>query len=560
MANTLRHETRPLGVPRSQRNNGLRAMTSLPAGKVVPLAAFPLLREDALRGRMAFAFEMQQTVEVLVNGIDVVVEAWLIPNLAMPEFRTLDDYNLAFTGRKRDDVANPTPLFVREAAGADPDANQIHKRMGLHRKAGLQQNMSYVRSYNTLVNFARAEASPNIPQRELLDKTLAQALWPKNTFSHIVPDFDAAVMEGEVALNLAEQTLRLQGVGGTSYLPVADHKPNNTVMTALMSDGPTRNLVVAAGGNILAGGGAAGQTINKLNNQQLRADLTGATALLANNGFKLSMKNMELAQKAQVYANIRKKYNAHEEMIIDLLMDGITVPEQDWLQPHLLKKAQTRFGMAKRYSSDADALTASVVDGAAAVEFSISTPRVPCGGVVMVVAYIAPEQLFERVEDPYLVAANADDLPAFIEDHLDPQQVEIVKNDYIDSDHDQADDTFGYAPQNFKWNASVARMGGRFYRPEVDAGFDEDRNSIWAVETQNPRLTKDFYLVPADIHTKPFWTQTIDPFDCITMSNLVIEGNTQFGPRLIEAMPESDYDAIMAKVDQTRIEKEPVAP
>jgi len=529
-------------------------MTSLPAGKVVPVATIPLLREDSMRGRFAFAFEMQQTVEVLLNGIDVVCEAWLVPNLAMPEFRTADDLDLAYTGRKRDGEAAPTPYFVTQPAGA-PETNQVHQRLGKHRRATQMANMSYVRAYNALVNFARAEVSANIPQRELLDKTLAQAMWPKNMFSHIVPDFDQAVMQGEVALSVAQQNLAIQGtLNGGRYVPVSAGSQPKYVAGGVEFGGNTNS----AKQMLFDPNAPAGQPITDIKN--LRADLLGAVAVLEDNGITISLANFETARKAQIFANIRKRYNAHEDMIIDLLMDGIQVTEQAWRQPILLRRGDTRFGMSKRYSSDADAMTTSIVEGAAAIEFDLNVPRVPGGGVVMVVAYCAPEQLFERMEDPYLAALSPDDLPAFLEDHLDPEAVEIVKNDYIDNDHDQPDDIYGYGPKNFRWNFVPPGIGGRFHRPEVDAGFDEDRNAIWAVETQNPRLTKDAYLVPADIHLKPFWTSTIDPFDCITLGQCVIEGNTQFGPALIEALPVSDYDAVMDKVDLERIDKEPVAP
>lgn len=549
-----RHDTRAMQVPRTRRRHNLNCLTSLPAGKAVPIAVVPLLRMDSMRGSCAFAFEMQQTVEVLANGIDVVVEAWLVPHLAMPEFRTMDDINLSYTGRKREGEAAVTPFFVSQVAG-DPTQNQVHLRMGKHRKANQKANMQYVRAYNAAINFQRSEVSPNIPQRELLDKTLAQCLWPNNKFSHIVPDYDQAVMQGEVALNVTQQNLQLRNATGGNTLPVSG------VPLLHSTDQPTvgQNIGFHPNYGVWPVGTQRGQQASS-NLSGLKTDLTGAVAVLAQQGFKLSLSNVRLAEQVQAFAQIRKRYNAHEDMIRDLLMDGIEVPEQDWRQPHLLHKAHTRFGMAKRYSSDADAMTQSVVDGACAVEFSVKTPIVPCGGVVIFIAYAAPEQLFERQMDPYLVAETADDLPAFLEDHLDPEAVELVKNQYIDNDHDNPDDTYGYAPKNFMWNDNPKQVGGRFYRPEVDAGFDEDRNAIWAVETQNPRLTKDAYLVPADIHLKPFWTSTIDPFDCLAKGEVIIEGLTQFGPGLIEAMQESDYDAIMARVDTTLIDKEPVAP
>lgn len=549
-----RHNTRPIDVPRTNRNHPIRNMTSLPAGKVVPLVAIPMLREDSMNAKFQFVFQMQQTVEVLLNGIDVVAEAWIVPHLAMPEFRTMDDLNLAMYGEAREGEA-VVPFFKTAVAPA-PDVNQVLQRLGKHRKPGLLYNTTYERAYNAIVNHARKEASPNIPLRDDMDRTLAQALWPTNKFAHLVADFDQAVMEGEVALSIAEQNLVLKGSVEDRYVPVGTPAGVRPQIVIEGADATKRNIQAQSGGALYGNAAAAG-FVKSLEN--LRADLNGAVARLATNGISISLANINLAREAQVFANLRKQYNAHEDMIIRMLMDGMQVPEQAWLQPTKLNEVRTRFGMNKRYSSDADALNVSMVDGVAAMSMTVSVPQCPPGGVMMIVAYIAPEQLFERQMDPYLAATSADDLPSFIADHLDPEFVDVVKNQYIDQDHDEPDDTYAYGPGNFMWNDNGPGIGGRFHRPEVDAGYDEDRNALWAVETQNPRLTKDAYLVPADIHLKPFWTSTIDPFDCITLGRVIINGLTQFGPMLIEALPnESDYDAILDQVDQTRIQREPV--
>lgn len=538
----------PLAVPRTRRKQPVRNMMSLPAGKVVPIMVQPLLREDAYASTVQCAFEMQETVEILLNGVDVVVEAWIVPNLADPRFRTMDDLNLAYTGNARPGET-AVPYFVHETAG-DPLANEIHMRLGKHAKPTDLINMSYIRAYNALVNHSRLEASPRIPQRELNDRTLAQSLWPRNLFGHIVPDWDQARMEGEVALSIAEQNLALMGPGGATGLEVT----GNPVLRDVT--GNDRTLAIDVNNNLYTSLPQPTDNRAVTNIRGLQAELAGAVAVLQDNGVTISLANIDLARKAQIFADIRRRYNGlDEEMLIDLLMDGIAIPEQQWRKPIKLKTVTTQFGMAKRYSSDANALTESVVNGAAAVSFPLRVPRIPCGGILMVVAYIAPEQMFERMEDPYLHAQGPDDLPSFLPDHLDPEAVEVVYNRYIDIDHDQPTDIYGYAPTNHEWNMTAPGMGGRFYRPEVDAGFDEDRQALWAVETANPRLTEDAYLVPADIHLKPFWTSTIDPFDVIVVAPGVIEGNTQFGPALIESMPDSDYNAVMDRVDIGRIVK-----
>ncbi|QIG69938.1 putative major capsid protein [Rhizobium phage RHph_Y2] len=531
-----RKMTTPVPVERSRRNHKIRNLTSLPAGKCVPIAVVPLLREDAASMSVSLAFEMQETVEILLNSVNVNVQCWLFPNLASTRFRSMDDINLSYAGEPRgtDPVV---PWFELAAAGAY-GTNAIHDRLGKHAKATDMVNMAYVEAYNAIWNHRATEVSPNITHRARLDKTLAQAFWPKNMFSHIVPDFDQAVMEGEVALNVTNQMLPLKAPDGSAGINVK------------FAGGSTRGLVINAGDNIVRGAGA------NFGSTQTITEFTNVFAELQDNGITVSLANIELARKTQAWADIRKQYNGlSEEMLIDLLMDGISVPEQMWKQPILLKAAQTQFGMAKRYASNGEALTQSVVNGAAAVEFRVATPKVPCGGVIMITAEIAPEQLFERRLDPYLHAQGVADLPAYTRDFLDPEKVDVVPNRYIDIDHDTPTDVYGYAPLNYLWNDAGPGIGGRFIRPTVDASFDEDRQVIWAVETQNPTLSEDAYLVPADIHLKPFWTSTIDPFDCITIGETVITGNTVFGPRLIEAQAASDYDKVMEKVDVVRIEK-----
>ena len=538
-----RMTTTPVPVTKSRRNHKIRNLTSMPAGKCVPIAVIPLLREDSCSAEVSLSFEMQETVEILLNSVNVDVHAWVFPNLASDRFRSMDDINLSYSGQKR--AAEPTviPWFELAAAGAY-GTNAIHDRLGKHAKSTDMVNMAYVEAYNACWNYRANQVSPNIPQRARLDKTLAQAFWSRNSFSHIVPDFDQAVMEGEVALNVTAGMLPVKGRAGAT----GTGGLQNIIMT--LSGGSTgRGLQINTGETAVR---ITGATVGA--NQTMQFE--NVWAEMQDNGITVSLANIDLARKTQAWAEIRKQYSGlSEDMLIDLLMDGISIPEQAWKEPILLHHATTQFGMAKRYASNGEALTQSVVNGAAQVQFRIATPPVPCGGVVIITAEISPEQLFERRLDPYLHAQSVDDLPAYTRDFLDPEKVEVVQNRYIDIDHDTPTDVYGYAPLNYRWNDAGPNIGGRFIRPTVDAAFDEDRQAIWAVETQNPTLSEDAYLVPADIHLKPFWTSTIDPFDCIAIGEAAITGNTVFGAQLIEATAVSDYDAVLAKVEQDRIVK-----
>ena len=58
-----RMKTTPIDVKRSKRNQSVVVLTSMPAGKVVPIYAGPVLREEAMSGRVSVKVEMM----VLLN-------------------------------------------------------------------------------------------------------------------------------------------------------------------------------------------------------------------------------------------------------------------------------------------------------------------------------------------------------------------------------------------------------------------------------------------------------------------------------------------------------------
>lgn len=541
-----RTKTQPLAVPRTIRNHDLRVLTSLPAGKMVPIAAIPLLREDAVtRGNLRLSFEMMETAEILMNAVNVNAKAYLVPNLAFERFSGMDELNRAYEGIANPGTTDVTPYIEREAMPAH-GVNKILYYMGKHAKPGTMVNTAYVEAYNAIWNFRARNRSPDITLRERLKSdTLAPAFWQHQGFAHIVPDFDQAVIDGEVPLSIVDQRVPVTGLGVTG-------QPDTT--NASVKDSSNRLVTFAH-----ATGTSQPNAFVKMKASVL-TDPAGASAWipdvfaeLQDGGITVSLANIELAKKTQAFARARAMYTGHsDEFIIDLLMDGISVPEQQWRQPILLADRSTIFGMSKRYATDSGNLTDSVVTGLTYLDIPFIVPRVPTGGVIMIVAEITPEQLFERQKDPYLHLPNVGALPQYLRDELDPEKVSIVTNDYIDIDHDTPDGTFGYAPLNHEWNHAGPCIGGRFYRPEVDAGFDEDRQRIWAVETQNPVLSEDFYLCTT-MHTKPFVVTNQDPFEVVGRGGALISGNTVFGGYLVEA--NNDYAEVIAEAPLDRIEK-----
>lgn len=538
-----RTATQPIATPRTIRKHTARGITSLPAGKMVPIAAVPILREDAVRsGRLSFSFESMETAEILMNAIMVDVKAYLVPFLAFDRFDgSMDRLNRAYEGQPPMD-GQPVVPFIETAAFGAHNANKVYQYLGLHGRTTQLVNTAYLEAYNQIWNFRAKNRSPDLALRTRLASDLAPAFWSHDMFKHIVPDFDQAVIDGEVPLNVTASRMPVHGLGFTGSPAVAANVAN-------VRDASGSTVTYPAAKTNLG----AIEVAMRMTSETSATTYPDVWAEMQANGITVSLSNIEMAKKTQAFAALRQQYNGHsDEWIINLLMDGISVPEQAFKQPMLLAEKRTIFGMSKRYASDGANLTESVVNGATFLDMSIQVPRIPTGGVIMVVAEITPEQLFERQLDTFLGVQSVNDLPQYLRDTLDPEKVEIVRNEQIDVDHATPNATFGYRPLNAGWNYDSPRIGGRFYRPEVDAGFDEDRQRLWAVETANPTLSTDFYLC-TNIHTKPFVVTNQDPFEVVTQGDFFIEGNTVFGGALVEAT--DDYEKVLAVAPQERIAK-----
>lgn len=546
-----RTKTTPIPVQRTTRTLAARVLTSLPAGKMVPIHAIPLLREDSLAGgNYRLAFEMSETVELLMNSVNVRCMAYFVPKLAFNRYSGFDELNRSYNGLPEAD-GTTTPWFDMRAFEGH-DINKIAYHLGIHARVGQMVNTDYTSAYNEIWNFRAQNRSKDLALRNNADVTLAPAFWHHQTFAHIVPDFDQALIDGEVALSVTPV-----GAGVNTKAQVLTDRN----AWAWRQD-TTGAAILPGDGHIRSAPDSSGRMYTEMNAKYVYADpglsLTAEVGAVFNEmieaGVTVSLSNIELARKTQAFANLRRQYSGlTDENLIDMLMSGLTIPDEMWRQPILLADVSTVFGMSKRYASDGASLTESVVNGVTYVDIRFNVPRCSSGGVVMIVAEIAPEQLFERQKDPYWTASTVAELPDFLRDTLDPEKVQVVTNEEIDISHNAPTGTFGYAPLNHAWAKSRPNIGGKFLRPTVDEAFDEDRQRIWAVETANPTLSQDFYLV-SDIHYKPFVVTdlAIDPFECLMRGQCSIGGLTVFGGLLVEG--DGEYDAVMAEAPQDRID------
>jgi hypothetical protein len=550
----------PIDVQKSTRRDRGRVLTSADAGKILPLKYIPMLREDAVRrGKVRVNIEMMETAEMLMNGIGVNVMAHYVPMLAFDRFNgSMEELNRSYKGETgiggtvipyfeknkyynlstNQVVSWEPPDATPYGTAADTDDNAVHKTatfyqtMGMHFEQASGVNLTIVEAYNAIVNHRRKARSASLPTRNSFDHSLAEAFWSLDN-NHIVPDFDQKLIDGEVSLNGLTFKAPVRSKGAEA----ADG--TNSYPTGVTADITALSNVTRPDGTSLA---SASEWAD------IWAELTsGGNATM-------SLADIDQARKTAAFAKLRSLYDGiDDEHIIDLLMEGIRVPEETMKQPILLAKQSTMIGYNQRYATDAANLDTSVTNGYATVDLSLRTPQMNTGGVIMVTAEIVPEQLWERKKDYFLYETNPDNLPNYLRDFLDPEKVSIVKNDHLDVNHSTPNGTFGYAPLNHEYQRDMVNVGGKYYRPANDA-FDEDRAKIWTVEATNPSLSDDFYLV-SSLHKKVFSDQVSDSFEITCISDVEITGNTVFGEGLIEADTTSDYEAITEDVDSARIDK-----
>ena len=534
--------SKPIDLPKTTRARDIRAITSCRAGKLVPHYMKMLLREDRVsRCDLTMTFDMSETVRPLMNAVAVKVMAHFVPFTAFARFPGVDGLNKSYQ-KLKDRVADAAPIPFFNTIAFDRTA-PFWKSLGEHAPQGALVNDQYVEAYNVLVNWLREMRSKQLAARLLNDTSLAQAFWNHPFMYHIKPDFDQAMLDGEVALTLTGRAA-VSGIGvATANTVVPSGPAAGTGDTFADPASYPLSLATAAAGAItlrVTGATAAAARAD------VWAELSGGTA----NG-KVSLANIEMAKQTAAFAKLREQYKGRDdEDIIDLLMQGIRVPDEDLRQPILLASETTIFGYDENFATDGPNLSKSVTRGRTVVNLKFRTPEMNTGGVIVITSQIVPEQLFERMENPDLFVVDPALLPDALADYLDPEKVEVVQNRFVDVLHATPAGTFGYAPLNHKWKGSDMRVGGKFYRPVPDA-FVEDRQRFWSVETPNPALNSAFYLVPTDLPHSVFADTLADCFEVTTIGTLQIVGLTQFGQVFEEN--DGNYAAVAAEVNPTRI-------
>lgn len=538
----------PLRSPRTVRAHPLSVLTSMLPGVCCPIAVMPLLRQDSLSAQnVRVEVEMMETHELMMNRTNLRVTAYYVPKQAYERFQqSRDQLDRSYMQQPQIDGGVTIPYFESgplSTVGGAISGNAVLRSLGLHANSTDIVNTEYLEGYNQIINMRLRNRSPFLPKRNRLDSTLAPAFWLNSQWQHVVPDFDQGTMDGQVMLQYVSNRLTVRGLstGGTALAAGQTVRGNLDGSTTTTVSTPAANQHYPVWANQTPTGGPA--TI---------------FAELADNGLTVSLADLAMAKKAQWFAKLREKFtgwadgNALDEYIIDMLMQGLSIPDQAMKTPMLIADVTTKFAQSKRYASDYANMAESAVSGSAMVEFDLRVPVQDVGGIVMIMAEAMPDQLFERQRDPYFFTTGVAQLPDNLRDELDTQKVDIVLNGAVDANHATPFGTFGYEPLNGKWNRWGPRIGGKFHRPATGATNDEVRQRLWAVEQANPTLGASFYLCPT-INLKPFLDTVNDPFEITVSGQAVIEGITVFGPELVENT--NLYQRVLAKAPTTQVKE-----
>jgi hypothetical protein len=527
-----------------------RVLTSGDAGKILPIKADPILREEGFSGNVNVSVEMMETSEKPVNAIVAKACTYFVPYLAFDQFNgSIDELNRSYS--KENGIAGSQVEFfeknkyyngsavVTDSSPTDMDTGDngraaFYGTMGLHHGVA-DMNNSYVQAYNAIVNHRRKARSTSLAQRNEFEHDLAEGFWPNEGNSHIMADFDQKLIDGEVALNGLTFQAPIRGNGFFAQSTNALYG----YPAGLLADKTAVGDQVGPNGDTIA-------SVHEWND--IWAEMT------QDGGATMSLADIEQARKTAAFARLRSSYDGiDEEYIIDLLMQGITVPTEIMKQPMLIGSQTGMFGFSQRFATDSGNLDDTATNGFVSLGYRVRAPRTSIGGICMTLLEIAPERVWERKKDYFLYTTDTDNLPNALRDSLDPEKVAVVKKNHLDVNHSTPDATLGYAPLNHEYNRDQINVGGKFYRPSNDA-YTEVRSRIWTNETTDPSLSTDFYLC-TNLHKKIFADQVSDSFEITAVSDLTVDTNVVFGDRLIEADATSDYDSITNLVDAARITK-----
>jgi len=544
-----RQATTPVEFARSVRPDTATTMSSGRAGKVVPVGFVPLFAGDTCSGKVGIDVRLAEMPRPLRNGVTANFQAWFVPKSAHPQFPGRDELIASMTGTTiralgQEDRA-PADYFSEITVGAEELESEIFTTLGLHFQEGDKINSDLLDAFAVLYNFRLASHSDRLfkeNRRKYYGEAdpsgsayeLPRAFWPSAHFAKVVPDYERALIVGALDLDVLAGRLPVSGIGFPDAATVSDTdiyaretgKGQKTKFDKWTTHSPYYRMLQSGAAHIPA----------------IYAEMKGQSV-------GVTLADMDKARTAQAFAKLRTAYRGNDstgytndDAIVSLLMQGISVPADQFKRPWLLDSKRVPIGFAERFATDAANLDSSVTLGAASAVLSLNVPMQDVGGMIVFTVEVLPERLHERMSDEFLYATSVSDLPNALRDIQRVEPVDLVMNRRVDARHVQPNGLYGYEPMNNVWNRDFTRLGGDFYQATPAAGFSETRSNIWQTEIVNPAFGTSHYLAPVDFPHDVFADTLGDAYEFTCRHMLTISGITQIGDVLAEN--NDDYDAI----------------
>lgn len=533
-----RQNTAPVEFTETIRGDRGILMSSGRAGVVTPCGYIPVLRGDALSGSVSISAELGEMPRPLLNGATFNFQAWFVPKPAHPQFAGADEFMNSYIGEPIRALGaadrSPPPFFnvVEDGpAVATLEASTFFRTLGIHIVAGEPIQTDLLDAFSLIYNFRLAAHSSRLPLRKYAQEDLAastalpRAFWPSGNFSHVVPDYERALVIGSLDLDIAAGQMPLNG------LYRGNANPGETTYYRHGPDTPVANE----------------------NPKALYMDASDAYpqmyAEMANQTVTTSLADIDKARTTQAFAKLRAAYAGNDttgynndDAIVATLMSGFQVPEEMFNRPWLLDSQRVPVGFGERFATDAGNLDQSIIQGRTSVSLSLNLPKQDSGGTIIFTMELLPDRIYEAQADEWLHVRSPVDLPDALRDVQRVEPVDPVRSRRLDARHTTPNSLYGWEPMNAVWNRNFTRLGGAFYQETPGAAATEQRSGVWQLSIVDPAFTDDHYLAPEPFPHDVFSDTLAPAFEFVTQHDVAIRGLTQIGDVLVEN--NDDYDAV----------------
>ena len=545
-----RQSSTPVPFGRTNRIDKCTTMTSARAGKVAMIAQIPVLPGDSAAGRVGVDLDLAEMPKPLLNGVVANVQAWFVPQPALPRFSGYDEWLAAFQQQPikqlggADRAAQSLYDVVDDPADLTAvSASDFYQTLGLHIPDGDAVNTDLIDAFWLVYNFRLAahssllDLAPFYQEDPVAALEFPRAFWPAGSRSTIVGDYERALVIGSMNLDIAAGRIPVDGIGLRTTGAPGSNSPQ-VGETDGTNDTYDRYSNTSSGTNdVIFRTKADGSKFMDIWAEMAGVELVSSLAGLDKSRETQSFARLAASMRGNDFTGLDR-----ENVVMAQLLQGLGVPDSFLRRPWLLDSDIVPFGMVERYATDAANLDQSVTEGTAQAKLSLNVPPTQEGGMIIVTCEVLPERIDEAGIDPYLHVTGRDDLPNALRDVQRVEPVDMVSTKRVDARRTTAHTAYGWEPMNSRWNREFTRLGGIFFQADAANPFKESRSAIWMTNIVDPLFTQDHYLVPEDFPHDVF-SDTLAPAVEITCGHqIALNGLTQFGDVLIEA--NDDYQAI----------------